>query len=417
MGVSPMLAIIGQEGLSDLGLPDLASVSALEHRQHGRDARATGQPVGAVGQACVSARSAAKQTGSAAMINLGFVPLIDAAPLIAALELGYFAQEGLHVSLCRQIGWGNVRDKLTFGQLHASHALLGMAPLSIMGAQQFAEPLVAIASLGAGGNAITFGRKLTSIGVTSVAALARLIERRQGKPLVFAHVFGCSTHHYLLRDWLSNAGIDPDEEVELCVLPPAQMVQQLSEGLLDGFCVGEPWGTLAVMRQQAMTVAATTQIVPDHPEKALAVSRRWLDGHRTHAERLVRATLRGCAYCHEPSHAESLAAMLADPKYLDLPRDVLTRALADAPPGSRSWAPATTFPRAEHAAWLLDRMRTWGHLVEEANLISIAQASTDPGPHHAAAAGLGWLGSGFEQTSQTRNDIPVSERTPSGFST
>ena len=339
---------------------------------------------------CVSARSAAKQTSSGATINVGFVPLIDAAPLIAAFELGYFAEEGLDVSLCRQIGWGNVRDKLTFGQLNASHALLGMAPLSVMGAQQFAEPLVAIASLGAGGNAITLGRKLTSIGVTSAAALARLIERRQGKPLVFAHVFSCSTHHYLLRDWLAGAGIDPDAHVELCVLPPPQMVRQLSEGLLDGYCVGEPWNTLAGVRQQGAAVVATTQIVPDHPEKVLAVSRRWLGGHRAQAERLVRATLRGCAYCHDPSHASVLAGMLADPKYLDVPADVLTQSLTAAGAGFRSWAPSTTFPSATHVVWLLDRMLQWGHLPDGVDRLAVAQASTDTAPYRASAATLAW---------------------------
>ena len=102
------------------------------------------------------------------VVRIGFVPLVDAAPLIAALELGYFSDEGLNVNLLRQIGWGNVRDKLTFGALHASHALLGMAPLSVLGRDQFAEPLVSIVSLGTGGNAITFSRRLTAMGVTSV---------------------------------------------------------------------------------------------------------------------------------------------------------------------------------------------------------------------------------------------------------
>ena len=113
----------------------------------------------------MSPRSVPKQqVSSAATLRVGFVPLVDAAPLIAARELGYFADEGLDVALHRQIGWGNVRDKLTFGQLHASHALLGMAPLSVLGAEAFAEPLVAIAAMGAGGNAITISRRWASAG-------------------------------------------------------------------------------------------------------------------------------------------------------------------------------------------------------------------------------------------------------------
>jgi two-component system, oxyanion-binding sensor len=343
-----------------------------------------------VWQAFVSPRSVPKQqVSSAAALRVGFVPLVDAAPLIAARELGYFADEGLDVSLHRQIGWGNVRDKLTFGQLDASHALLGMAPLSVLGTEAFAEPLVAIAAMGSGGNAITISRRWASAGVTSAEALARLLERRQGRPLVFAHVFSCSTHHYLLRDWLAGAGIDPDDDVHLCVLPPPQMVQQMAEGFLDGFCVGEPWNVLAQAQQHGTIACPTTRIVPDHPEKVLAVSRRWLDGHRAQAERLVRAMLRGCAYCNDPAHGPDLARMLADPKYLDVPADVLTQTLS-ASAGFRNWSPASTFPRVTHATWLLDRMREWGHVPEGADLIAVARASVDAEPYRAAAGSLGW---------------------------
>lgn len=337
----------------------------------------------------MSARSIHRSAQTSSSLRVGFVPLTDAAPLIAARELGYFADEGLDVSLHRQIGWGNVRDKLTFGQLHASHALLGMPALSVLGTEQFAEPLVAIAALGAGGNAITLSRRLVAMGVTSAEALSRLIRQRQGRPLVFAHVFSCSTHHYLLRDWLASAGIDPDSDVHLCVLPPAQMVRQIAEGFLDGFCVGEPWNALAAHERQGTAVAATTQLVPDHPEKVLAVSRRWLAANRSIAERLVRGVLRGCAYCADSAHSTDLARMLSQPGYLDLSTDVLGLT----PPvgaGFRSWSPASTFPSATHAAWLLDCMRKWNHVPADADLIAVARESVDTQAYRAVAGSLGW---------------------------
>jgi nitrate/nitrite transport system substrate-binding protein len=320
---------------------------------------------------------------------VGFVPLVDAAPLIVARELGYFAEEGLDVALQRQIGWGNVRDKLTFGSLQAGVALLGMAPLSVLGTEQFVEPLVSIVALGAGGNAITLSRRLASMGVTSAEALARLLRQRQGRPLVLAHVFSCSTHHYLLRQWLAGAGIDPDGDVRLCVLPPPQMVRQMAGGFLDGFCVGEPWNVLAEHEKQGTTVAATTDIVPNHPEKVLAVSRRWLALHRGEAERLVRALLRACDYCNDPASAADLARMLGEPGYLDVPSDVLLATLSRGV-SFRSWARSTTFPSAAHAAWLLDLMRRWGHVPAGADLIDVAQRSVDTQPYRAAASSMGW---------------------------
>lgn len=334
------------------------------------------------------AKAAAAHKTLSNTFNLGFVPLVDAAPLIVALELGYFAEEGLNVVLHRQIGWGNVRDKLTFGQLDASHALLGMAPLSVLGKDQFVEPLVAVAGLGTGGNAITLSKRLSSMGITSAAALERLVHRRDVGQLTFAHVFSCSSHHYVLREWLAAGGINPDRDVRLCVLPPPQMVRQLAKGLLDGFCVGEPWNVLA-QRQGLGTIAlATTEIFPDHPEKALIVSRRWLSERGEVCQRLVRAVLRGCQYCEDPQNLSALCHQLSDSRYLNTPMEPLVQSMGLKVSGSiyrfRSWAPKTWAPNAAHAVWLLRQMDRWGHLPAGTDIQAVAQSSIDTAPYLAA---------------------------------
>jgi ABC-type nitrate/sulfonate/bicarbonate transport system substrate-binding protein len=334
--------------------------------------------------------NASKTSTPGRALRLGFVPLIDAAPLIIASEQGYFLDEGLRVELCRQIGWGNVRDKLTFGQLDASHALLGMTPVSVLGTHRFDEPLVTIAALGTGGNAITLSRKLASMGVTTAEALARLARNRTGKKLTFAHVFSCSMHHYLLREWLASAQIHPDEDVNLCVLPPPQMARQMAQGMLDGFCVGDPWNQLAADQEQAVIATATTRIVPDHPEKVLAVSRQWLAHHGEAAQRLVRAVLRGCAYCADPQNAAALGRILARPRYLDLPEPVLLRSLRDTPVDFRSWSPVSTFPSVTHVLWLLEQMARWNHVPLETDLLRIARQAIDTTAYRAAAESLNW---------------------------
>jgi nitrate/nitrite transport system substrate-binding protein len=326
---------------------------------------------------------------SSGLLRVGFVQLIDAAPLIVAQEAGYFVDEGLAVSLERQIGWGNVRDKLTFGHLHASHALLGMAPISVLGKDQFAEPLVSIASLGNGGNGITVSRRLVAMGATTAEAIARLARRREDRPLVFAHVFSCSTHHYLLREWLSRGGVDVDKDLRLCAAPPPQMPSLMASGFIDGYCVGEPWNTVAEHEKLGKKIESTTRIVPDHPEKMLTVSRRWLANHRDLAERLVRAVLRGCAFCNDPANATRLSVMLAQPQYLNVPAPVLAASLSN-PTGFRSWAPQTTFPSVWRAMWLLKQMLRWGHLQSDLDIEWIARQSLDSGPYRAAAATLGW---------------------------
>ena len=48
-------------------------------------------------------------------LRLGYVPLIDAAPLIVAQELGFAAEEGLRLDPVRLGAWAQARDMLGAG--------------------------------------------------------------------------------------------------------------------------------------------------------------------------------------------------------------------------------------------------------------------------------------------------------------
>ena len=337
-------------------------------------------------------------------LRLGFVPLIDAAPLIAAAELGYFADEGLSVALERQIGWANVRDKLAFGHLDASHALLGLPLASVLQPEAQGEEMVGLMSLSSGGNAITLGAELTKAGVNSAASLARWIrDPHRDRAAVFAHVFSSSMHHYLLRDWLDAAGINPDLDVRLCVIPPPQMAQHLAGGHLDGFVVGEPWNTLAARQGCGSVVCPTTDILPDHPEKVLATTRRWAADNAGVLTPLIRAILRGCAYCADVRNIALLAEMLAKPRYIGVSAEVLVASLSldrtfglnprfssvrPADWTMRSFSLDHTFPSRTHVAWLLEQMVRWGHAPCDVDAIEIADRCTDSQPYRRAAESL-----------------------------
>jgi len=338
-------------------------------------------------------------------LRLGFVPLIDAAPLIAAAELGYFADEGLAVSLERQIGWANVRDKLAFGHLDASHALLGLPLASVLHPEPQGEALVGVMALSSGGNAITLSNKLAEAGVNSAATLARWTrDPHCERQLVFGHVFSSSMHHYLLRDWLESAGVHPDLDVRLCVIPPPRMTLQLESGHLDGFIVGDPWNTVAVRAGLGTVVCPTTDILPAHPEKLLVTTRRWAADNAAVLTPLIRAVLRACAYCSDGQNLSALAEMLARPKYIGVGADVIAASLAldrtfglnprfsaVRPVGwtMRSFAVTGTFPSRTHMAWLLEQMVRWGHAPSDADAIETADLCTESGPYRRAAESLG----------------------------
>jgi two-component system, oxyanion-binding sensor len=339
-------------------------------------------------------------------LRLGFVPLIDAAPLIIASELGYFDAQGLRVDLERQIGWGNVRDKLLFGHLDAAHALLGLPVTSSLDAARLAaRRLVSVMSLGTGGDAITLSHRLTEQGITTSATFAKQLRQQRNSSFTLGHVFSSSVHHYLLREWLSRGQVDCDSLVHLAVVPPPQTASHLEKGYLDGFCVGEPWNTVAQQAGHGNIVCLTTDILPAHPDKVLAVSKQFVDEEPLLVQKLITAILRACEFCQNPAHLDQLVDMLALARHLDLDRKVIRASLLmdrrfNLKPSlshfrspdwhMRSFAPSATEPRVEHATWLLEQMHRWGHIDSAAPIQALAASSIVDGPYRAALREAGF---------------------------
>ena len=158
--------------------------------------------------------------------------------------------------------------------------------------------------LGTGGDAITLSWRLVGAGADSPAACPRVGRRRSAAGRAAA---GRRPRVQLLgpplpapRVAVDAGGADPDRDVRLCVLPPSQMPLHMAGGYLDGFCAGEPWNTLSAFQGSGKVVAVTTDIVPNHPDKVLAVRSRWLAAHADVAAALVRAVLRGCRVLRRP---------------------------------------------------------------------------------------------------------------------
>jgi ABC-type nitrate/sulfonate/bicarbonate transport system substrate-binding protein len=282
--------------------------------------------------------------------------------------------------------------------------LLGLPLASVLHPEPQGEELLGVMSLSSGGNAITLSRELTRAGVKSAATLARWVhDPHRDRQLVFAHVFSSSMHHYLLRDWLDSAGIHPDLDVRLCVIPPPQMTQHLESGHLDGFIVGDPWNTLAARQGCGSVVCPTTDILPAHPEKVLATTRRWAADNGAVLTPLIRAILRACAYCSDIHNLSTLSEMLARPKYIGVGADVVAASLAlDRSFGlnprftsvrpvdweMRSFAIEHTFPSRTHVAWLLEQMIRWGHAPSDVDAIEIADRCTESQAYRRAAESL-----------------------------
>ena len=322
-------------------------------------------------------------------IRLGFVALSDAAPLAAAKILEFGHSHGLTLELCRQASWAAVRDKLLSGEIDAAHALYGLVygvQLGIGGPQ---GDMAVLMVLNRNGQAITLSNPLAEAFNQSgnlKQALASL-----GRPPVFAQTFPTGTHAMWLYYWLAAQGVHPLRDIRSIVIPPPQMVDALA-----GLCVGEPWNAVAEARQAGRTVAVTSEIWPNHPEKVLASRRDFVALYPNTARALVQTMLEACRWLDSPAHRADISTWLAAPELIGVPRELIApRLLGDYDvvqfpkrplPVSFFDEGAVNYPRPSDGLWFLTQYRRWGLLSGDHDDAAIASAISQTTMYREAAA-------------------------------
>ena len=348
-------------------------------------------------------------------LNLGFIPLTDCAPLAVARELGYFSRHGLDVNLSRESSWANIRDKVCIGMLDGAHMLAGIPVHSAARAEGQCVPMLTALSLDLNGNAVTVSnalyRRLEATGVEaldtpagSARALRQVIEQERsagGRLLTFATVFPVSSHNYLLRYWMASAGIDPDRDVRLTVVPPPQMVNYLRAGLIAGYCVGEPWNAHAVNADLGRTLFTSFDVWNNHPEKVLGVTRAWAEANPNTHQALIMALLEASAWVDAPENRVQVCEILSRGRYVNAPLDVLRMSMTgtfqfaaqlpalERPDFNVFHRYAANYPWRSHALWTLGQMLRWGQIDQPVDLHRVARASYRPDIYRAAAEALG----------------------------
>ncbi|MET0878314.1 MAG: CmpA/NrtA family ABC transporter substrate-binding protein [Tardiphaga sp.] len=355
-------------------------------------------------------------------LHIGFIPLVDAAALIVAVDQGFARDEGLDVTLVREVSWSNVRDKLNIGLFDAAHLLAPVAIASSLGLGHVKVPIVASFNLGLNGNAITVSPSLHAALMAEVdgdpfdpmvtaLALARVVANRRGagaEPLTFGMTFPFSTHNYQLRFWMAAGGVDPDEDVRLVVLPPPYMVDSLSSGHVDAFCVGAPWNSVAVDLGIGHILHFVADIFQRAAEKVLAVRQDWSEKNPEVLAALTRAHVQAASFIEDPANRDEVAAILAQPERIGVSPEVLLRTLDGrlkiSPDGalreSRRYLlvgrEGAGRPDPRQAAWLYAQMVRWGQAPISPELLQTAEAVFRPDLYDAA---LGVVGT-------VNNDIP-----------
>ena len=261
-------------------------------------------------------------------LRIGFLPVTDCAPLVYASESGLFEKYDLEVQLQRESSWVSLRDKVIFGDLDAAHAPATLPFLANLGLESDPCACVSGMVLSLQGNAITLSRRLWDQGVRSAATLRERIYKDWGKrTYTFGVVSSFSSQELLLRQWLKSAGIVPETEVRIVAVPSSQMFPTLKLGYIDGYCVGEPWTSVAVQAGVGVCVATSADLAPLHPEKVLMVRQSFAAGRAEEHERLLAALLEACAFCDVPQNRPLLSEMLAYPQYVNAPTECVKAGL------------------------------------------------------------------------------------------
>jgi len=343
-------------------------------------------------------------------LRIGFIPLVDAAALIVAVDKGFAAAEGLDVTLVREVSWSNVRDKLNIGLFDAAHLLAPVAIASSLGLGHVKVPIAAPFNLGINGNAFTVSPALHAAlmeeidgdrfdPMATARALARVVAKRKrsrAEPLTFGMTFPFSTHNYQLRFWMAAGGVDPDEDVQLVVLPPPYMVDSLANGHIDAFCVGAPWNSIAVDLGIGHILHFTADILLSAVEKVLAVRQDWSEKHPDVVAALVRTHLRAAEFIEEPGNRPAVASMLAQPERIGVDASVIQRTLDGrlkiSPDGAIRESSryllvgreGAARPDPVQAAWLYAQMVRWGQTPFRPEALKSAMAVFRPDLYDAA---------------------------------
>jgi NitT/TauT family transport system ATP-binding protein len=326
-------------------------------------------------------------------VRCGYLPLVDCAPLIVAKELKFAAQEGLDLTLVKQPSWSALRDMLAFGQLDFAHMLSPMPVAMSLGLGGIACDIDVLMVLSVNGTIIgvsnALDRQMQATGWTNSfddpRDSAEAIFSASSKRLRIGVPFPFSMHRMLLEAWLSQASDFTADRIEIVTVPPPKMADAVREGTLDMFCVGEPWGSVAVQQSNATLILPGAKLWEFSPEKVLGVQRRWASEHSSLCRAMIRAIYKASYWLDQPENTPLAVEILTRSQHLDLPDHAIDPALSGRFITKLGQRPQQTdrflsfhegtanFPWRSQAHWIADVLSRW-HQLDQAESRQIAQA-------------------------------------------
>jgi nitrate/nitrite transport system substrate-binding protein len=302
-------------------------------------------------------------------LKIGFIPITCATPLIMAHPLGFYSKQGLNVEVVKTAGWALIRDKMLNKEYDATHFLSPM-PLAIsLGLGSTATPMNVATIQNTNGQAITLAMKHKDKR-----------DPKTWKGFKFAVPFEYSMHNFLLRYYVAEAGLNPDTDIQIRVVPPPEMVANLRAGNIDGFLGPDPFNQRAVFEEAGFIHILTKDLWNGHPCCAFGTSTEFIQKNPNTFAALYRAVLNAAAMARKAENRELIAKVIAPQAYLNQPETVIAQVLtgkfADGLGNVQTVPDRADFdpiPWQSMAVWMLTQMKRWGYLKGDVAYKQIAE--------------------------------------------
>ncbi|MCA6503475.1 MAG: CmpA/NrtA family ABC transporter substrate-binding protein [Pseudanabaena sp.] len=323
-------------------------------------------------------------------VRLGYLPIVEAAPLIVAKEKGFFDKYGMtDLEISKQANWGSARDSVKIGTsaggIDGGQWQMPMPYLISEGiiTDNLKIPMYVLLQLNTQGNAIAIADKHKNKGLTLKIDKAKDFFEKfksEGAKFKAAYTFPKVNQEFWLRYWLAANGVDPDTDIELLTVPAAQTVANMKTGTMDAFSTGDPWPYRIVKDKIGFIPALTAEIWKGHPEEYFAMRSDWVDKYPKATKAILKAIMEAQQWCDNFDNRKELVQILATQNYFGVDPEILTapmmgkydmgdgRIIDDKSMATLYWKDSkgnVSYPYQSHDLWFITESVRWGFLPKE----------------------------------------------------
>jgi bicarbonate transport system substrate-binding protein len=324
-------------------------------------------------------------------VKLGYIAIVESAPLLIAQEKGFFARYGMtNVNVSKQASWGAARDNIEIGSdgggIDGGQWQMPMPHLISEGLITKANrkiPMLTLAQLCTNGNGIAIANKHIGKGFGLDLAKSGATDyirdmKASGTPFKAAYTFPRVNQDFWIRYWLAAGGLDPDKDLDLLAVPASQTVANMRTGTMDGFSTGDPWPYRIVRDKIGFLAVLNGQVWKYHPEEYFAMREDWVRKYPKATKAILKAIMEAQQWCDNPKNKEELSRILAIRKYFNVPATFLRepyegkysigdtfKPITDMTLATTYWKDgrgSVSYPYKSHDLWFLTESVRWGFL-------------------------------------------------------